>query len=232
MNSIDALYAGFVSALPESLRPVALDLPHLLQLSSAPRTTWGQALNHQVTLEAPGLVASAFPNVTPELVRSATFAHALAVIEAYGIGRIASRQVRPTPELTLLLSELRRARYSMLESVYPAAIPLARSADQQTGEAIKEENSLLRRLGAVSFEEYRRITLAKQAVGFTASLALARAAGASEMAVTQVERALAGAALALQFEDDAGDWEDDWRRGGGAWRWLLYSPSTPCALSR
>ena len=21
----------------------------------------------------------------------------------------------------------------------------------------------------------------------------------------------------MQFEDDAADWEDDWRRGGGAW---------------
>jgi len=217
MNSIDALYAGFVSALPETLRAVAQDLPHLLQLSSAPHQTWSQVLGHPVTLEAPRLIASAFPNAVPELVRSATFAHALAVIEAYGVDRIAGRQVRPTPELTLVLSELRRARYSILESVWPAAIPLARQADDQTREAIKEENSLLRRLSAVSFEDYRRISLAKQSVGLTGSLALARAAGASDTVIVEVERALAGVSLGLQFEDDAGDWEDDWRRGGGAW---------------
>jgi len=32
-----------------------------------------------------------------------------------------------------------------------------------------------------------------------------------------VRRTLSGVWLGLQFEDDAADWEDDWRRGGGAW---------------
>jgi hypothetical protein len=54
-------------------------------------------------------------------------------------------------------------------------------------------------------------------VGFPASIALARAAGADELAELTIRRTLAGIWLGLQFEDDATDWEDDWRRGGGAW---------------
>jgi hypothetical protein len=217
MNSIDALYAGFVSALPAGLRALADDLPYRLQLSPTPKRPWAQVFSHPVTLEAPRLFASAFPRPVPELVRSATFAHALAVIEAFGHDRIADRQVRDTPDLSALLSEMRRARYAMLETVWPGITPMAQQADGATGEAIREETALLRRLGAVSFDEYRRISLAKQAVGFTATLALAHASGVELAVVEQVRRALVGVSLGLQFEDDAGDWEDDWRRGGGAW---------------
>ncbi len=217
MTGIDSLYAGFVGSLPEKLRPVAADLPRQLELSATPTRTWGAVLGHSPVLEVPRLLAPAFPRPEPEKVRSAVFAHALAVIEACGRDRVAERQLRPSDELGKVLLALRRARDGMLESVWPGAGGLAAAGDHATEEAIKEEHALLRRLSAVSFEDYRRISLAKLAVGFPASVALARSAGASEAQVEAAERALVGMALGLKFEDDAGDWEDDWRRGGGAW---------------
>ena len=217
MNTIDALYAGFVSALPETLRPVAEDLPYVLRLSPVPRQPWSAVFSQPVTLEAPRLFAAGLPRPDPELVRRSVLAHALSVIEAFGTDRILDRQALTTPELLAVLEELRRSRDTVLESIWPDAVALARSADRETTEAIKEETALLRRLGAVTFEEYRRISLAKQAVGFPATVALAHACGASDQQIEKTRRALSGVWLGLQFEDDTGDWEDDWRRGGGAW---------------
>lgn len=217
MNTIDALYAGFVSSLPEALRPVAQDLPYFLRLAPASGQPWSAVFNHAVTLEAPRLFAAGLPRSDPELVRRSVLAHALSVIEAFGTDRVLDRQATSTPELLEVLRELRRSRDAVLESVWPGAVQVAHAADRETTEAIKEEVALLRRLSAVTFEEYRRISLAKQAVGFPATLALAKACGAGDAQVEQTRRALAGVWLGLQFEDDTGDWEDDWRRGGGAW---------------
>jgi hypothetical protein len=217
MNSIDALYAGFVSTLPEALLPLARSLPHALGLAPTEEATWSDVFSHPVTLQAPQLFAAAFPGAGPEQVRSAILGHALSVIEAFGTDRIADGQIRVTRELTQLLVELRRGRDAILEELSPGLGDMARAADRETNEAILEENALLRRIGAATFDEYRRISLAKQAVGFPASVALARAAGATELEQELVRRTLAGVWLGLQFEDDATDWEDDWRRGGGAW---------------
>jgi hypothetical protein len=217
VNSIDPLYAGFVSSLPEKLRPIARDLPHCLALFTEPAASWSDVFSHPVTLEAPKLVAHALPNAEPEVVRASVIAHALSMIEACGRERLATRRLPPNPELSALFIELKRARDVLLESVWYGAPTLARIADRDLDEAVKEQTAVLRRLGAVSFDDYGRISLAKQALGFPASVALAHAAGASSLQIEAVRRALSGVALGRQFEDDAGDWEDAWRRGGGAW---------------
>jgi len=139
------------------------------------------------------------------------------VIEAFGQDRVADRQVKSTPELTALLTEFRRGRNQLLAELWPEGVALAQRADAESAEAIREEHALLSRIAAVTFGEYRRISLGKQAVGFPASIALATATGASPGQIEQLTRLLTGVWLGLQFEDDAGDWEDDWRRGGGAW---------------
>jgi hypothetical protein len=213
---IDALYAGYVNALPSELRALAVDLPRALGLSPEPRP-WSQVFNHSVTLEAPRLVAEVLPGARPEQIRTAVLAHGLAVIEAFGQDRVADRQIQPTPELMTLLAEFRRGRGQMLSALWPPAADAAAEADRESASAIREEHSLLSRIAAVTFSEYRRISLGKQAVGFPASVALARAVGISDARIAQLNRLLAGVWLGLQFEDDAGDWEDDWRRGGGAW---------------
>jgi hypothetical protein len=215
--SIDALYAGFADGLATELRPLALALPHVLGLAPSPSNTWSEVFNQRVTLEAPAMIAETLPVGGAEITRDAVFAHALSVIEAFGTDRIADGQVRKGPELLRLLEELRGARDTLLERVFPGSSALARAADAETEQAVREERSLLIRLGAATFQDYRRISLGKQAVGFPASIALAQRAGAGEHSVEQVRRALGGVWLALQFEDDAADWEDDWRRGQGAW---------------
>jgi hypothetical protein len=231
--SIDSLYRGFLDSLAPELAELGLDLPHVLGLAPAPGFGWEQVFSHRVTLSAPDLIgagcagrgdATAAPDHdVEERVRDATLAHALSVIEAFASDRILDGQIASSSELELLLEEIRRARDRLLERVLPGSSLACRAADETTLEAIREERGLLGRFGAVSFEDYERISLGKQAVGFPASLALMRSLGASERRVRQAELALRGVWLGLQFEDDVIDWEDDFRRGGGAW---------PISLSR
>jgi hypothetical protein len=216
-SMIDALYAGYAHALPTEVRKLALELPHALGLAPRPGFKWTEVFSHTITLEAPRLLVEGLPGARPEQIRTAVLAHALSVIEAFGMDRVEDRQITPTPELLGVLEELRRGRNQLLSELTPDGVALARAADRETAEAIREEHSLLKRIAAVTFGEYRRISLGKQAVGFPASLSLAMATGAPPAVVEQIKRMLSGASLALQFEDDAGDWEDDWRRGGGAW---------------
>jgi hypothetical protein len=216
-SMIDALYAGYVNALPAPLRAAARELPHVLKLAPAPGKSWSEVFSNAVTLEAPRLLADGLESARPEQVRTAVLAHGLAVIEAFGQDRIADRQVTSTPLLLELLSKFREDRDALLHELWPASVADARAADQETQAAILEERSLLSRISAVTFAEYRRISLSKQAVGFPATVALAHAVGAPAARVEQLKRILSGVWLGLQFEDDAGDWEDDWRRGGGAW---------------
>jgi hypothetical protein len=218
MNSIqiDAIYDAFVASVPESLRATAVDLPHVLRLAPEPGVRFSQVFSHEVTLGAPFLIAEAFPGLAPELVRGAGMAHALAVIEAFGTDRIADGQVEESPELSAVLQHLRAERGRALERVWPGGEAQAEAADAVTRAAIAEERELLRRATPMDFGGYARVSLGKQAVGFPAAVALARAAGASSQALTHVELALAGTWLGLQFEDDVVDWEDDWGNGG-AW---------------
>jgi hypothetical protein len=216
-NLIDELYGGFTSSLPSDLQPLARALPHVLGLAPTPGAHWSEVFSHPVTLAAPSLVAEALPRAGPELVRRAVLAHALSVIEAFGHDRVADGQVRRSPELHALLEHLRTARDSVLERIQPGAARLARAADQETRDAIADEHELLSRVGAATFGDYHRLSLAKQAVGFPASVALATASGATESQLEEIKRTLRGVWLGLQFEDDAVDWEDDWRRGHGAW---------------
>ncbi|HEX6272221.1 MAG TPA: hypothetical protein VFZ53_04255 [Polyangiaceae bacterium] len=217
MNHIDALYGGFVNTLPEDLRELAVDLPFVLGLAPAKGIPWSEVFTHPVTLGAPALIAEAFPRIGPDIVRNAQLGHALSVIEAFGTDRALDGQIQPSPQLFALLEHFRTARCEVLEQVWPGCAREAREADRTMRIAIHEEHTLLSQIGPATFDEYRRISLGKQSVGFTASVALARAAGATASQVEEVRRALSGVWLGLQFEDDAADWEDDWRRGHGAW---------------
>ncbi len=219
MNAIhvDAIYEAFIASLPAGLRATAADLPFLLRLAPARGIRFSEVFSHEVTLGAPFLIAEAFDGVDSEVVRCSGMAHALAVIEAFGTDRMADDQIEQTEQLLAVMACLRQRRDQALERVWPGAAADARDADLRSRAAIDEERGLLQRVAGVSFETYASISLGKQAVGFPAALALARAAGADQRKLQHVERALAGAWLGLQFEDDVVDWEDDWRSGGGAW---------------
>jgi hypothetical protein len=215
--NVDALYAGFVGALPDGLRDLAFRLPHELGLAPAPGLSWSKVFAHRVTLEAPAMLAEAFPRVEPGIVRLAVLGQILSVIEAFGFDRVADGQVQPTSELLALLEHFRAARDRALEGVHPGAARLGHLADQETRVAIQQEHTLLGHVEAVSFDEYRRVSSGKQAVGLPASVALAQAAGATASQIEETTRALRCVWLGLQFEDDVADWEDDWRQGRGAW---------------
>jgi hypothetical protein len=215
--SIDALYGGFADGLPPELYGLALNLPHVLGLSQQPGAAWSEVFPHRITLEAPALVAEGLGQVGAELVRDAVFAHALSVIEALGTDRIADNQILRAPELLGLLKEIRRARDTLIRRVFTSGSELMANADRDMREALREERSLLSRLSAATFQDYHRISLAKQAVRFPGSVALALAARSTPGQVEQIKRMLSGVWLGLQFEDDASAWEDDWKRGSGAW---------------
>ncbi len=213
---VNALYDAFVASLPGSLRGTAADLPHALGLAPVAGIRFSEVFSHEVTLGAPAMIAEAFPRVEPRLVRDAQMAHALAVIEAFGTDRVLDRQVSESHELSAILQHLRQARDVALERILPGASRTGALADQRSREAMASERDLLSRFASVDFTAYETLSLDKQAVGFPASLALARAAGADDRMLVQIERVLTGVWLGLQFEDDVMDWEDDWRNGG-AW---------------
>jgi len=213
--SIDHLYEGFAASLPPGLRELARELPYVLKLAPVPSARFSEVFSHQVTLGAPWLLAEAFPTATPEMVRRATLAHALSVIEAFGNDRVSDGQVQGTSELVSLLAYLRHARDRALEALGFDGAEGA-LADERCRAAIAEERALLAEKAPICFAEYERISLGKQAPGFPGALALARAAGASTEVLSALGTLLEGVWLGLQFEDDVVDWEDDFR-SGGAW---------------
>jgi hypothetical protein len=216
VDSIDALYDGVVQSLPLPLQPLARTLPHVLKLAPVVTARWDDVFNHEITLSAPSMIAEAFPRVAPDLLSRATLAHALAVIEAFGSDRVADGQVESTPELLAVLTYLVRARDAAMAHLGGSGEAEMRRADVRTRAAVAEERVLLASKDAASFADYERVSLAKQAVGFPASVALLRALGASGAEVERVKGILEGASLGLQFEDDVLDWEDD-LHNGGAW---------------
>jgi hypothetical protein len=235
--SIDESYLEFIATLPISLQKLGNDLPYTLGLAPREGLGWEDVFNHRVTLAAPELVSEGFrarssPEGVAERLRDAVLGHSLSVIEAFASDRVLDGQIVSTSELVTLLEEMRVARDRLLERVFPGTTLACRAADDTTLQAIREERALLSRLAAVSFQDYERVSFGKQAVGFPASIALLRWLGASARNVKQAELALRGIWLGLQFEDDVVDWEDDFRRGGGAWpvslaRRRLAQPGRP-----
>jgi hypothetical protein len=214
--SIDSLYVGFVDSLPPALRPLARRLPQALRLAPVEDARWRDVFKHEVTLGAPWLIAEGFPTATDGRARAATLAHALAIIEAFGSDRVADGQVARDPQLLCLLEHIRFARNRALATVHYGNDREMWAADKTTHAAILEERSVLASGTPVDFVEYGRISLGKQAVGFPASRALARAVAAPADTLQEIDRTLEGVWLGLQFEDDVFDWEDDFRVGG-AW---------------
>jgi hypothetical protein len=212
---IDALYAAVVETLPPELRTLARGLPHELGLAPGPNVTWSEVFSHEVTLHAPALLAEAMPAAAPAQVRDAVLAHMLAVIEAFGTDRIQDGQVTQSARLSDVLAYLRQARdrtmLRLTDEIEPFAV-----ADRETRDSILAERAMLARAEVSTPAQYEAISLGKQAVGFPAAIALAKAAGWETARLRTLQSTLASVWLGLQFEDDVLDWEDDWRRGG-AW---------------
>jgi hypothetical protein len=222
-DELDALYLAFCATLPGELRTVAGQLPYRLKLAPRPQTPWSQVLAHEVTFAAPAVFAEGMPEAHPKLVRDAFMAHALAVIEAFGTDRIQDRQVPGSPELDALLEHLRQARDLAISRVCdPAGDPELdyAKASADVLRSIEDEKQVMAAGIPVDFDRYEQIALGKTRVGMPASLALAKAAGASDKKREGIRETLQSIWLGMQYQDDVVDWEDDLRRGS-SWVILL-----------
>jgi hypothetical protein len=226
---IDDLYASFVATLPEALIAPALGLASTLGLAPSRAVPWSEVFSNEITLGAPRLVAEAMPDLAPDVVRRATLAHLLAVIEAFGTDRIEDGQTAETPALAAVLAHARAARDAALAAVLQSAgdarvegwgaglsEPSYARAEREALAAIRAEQAVLRTGDVIAFDRYLDISHGKQRVGLPASLALARVAGWDARRARCLARLLDAVWVALQLHDDVIDWEDDFQRGG-AW---------------
>ncbi|KYF51073.1 hypothetical protein BE08_40755, partial [Sorangium cellulosum] len=222
---VDELYNAFCRTLPGMLHADAQGLAHTLGLAPSRDVPWSAVFSNEITLAAPALLAEAMPGIRGTTVQEALLAHLLAVIEAFGTDRIKDAQVRPTWQLEAILAHARRARDDALRRVAPGiddpAIDFAR-ADDATLLAIEAERSLFASGEPAGFRRYYALSLAKQRVGFPASIALAHAAGWTAAQREVLSRLLSSVWLGLQLHDDVMDWQEDYQKGG-AWAVVLAS---------
>jgi hypothetical protein len=213
---VDAIWSAFATTLPADLRPEAYSLAQAVGLVPVADIPWSNVFKNEVTLAAPALFAGAMPLATASMTMAATTAHMLAIIEAFTVDRMLDRQATGGPRLHRLLEHLRAARDQSMRHLTGEPRSPYREAEYEAVSAINTERLLLHNGVALAFADYFRLSLAKQAVAFPASVALAQAAGWSRRRQRAVGRVLRGIVLGLQFQDDVVDWEEDWRNGG-AW---------------
>jgi hypothetical protein len=213
---VDAIWTGFCTTLPVELQAEAGTLARAVGLVPVADVPWSNVFKNEVVLAAPALFAEAMPLATPAMVRLATTAHMLAVIDAFAVDRLLDRQATQTPGLQRLLDHVRAARDHAIGELGEVGASPYVEAEYDAICAINTERMLLQQAVGLSFSDYSRLSLAKQAVAFPGSLALARAAGWGARHQRAVQQILRGIVLGLQFHDDVVDWEDDFRHGG-AW---------------
>ena len=214
---IDRHYEEGCGALPIEQRELARTLPFRLGLTPQPDIPWSEVFQHRVTLAAPALFAEAMPHADERSVRHATISHMFAVIEAFTTDRIQDEQV-PDPEgaLKRLAAGLRFVRDSRIQDLDADARSAFAIADRDVRDAHAREQEILKARRGVPLHRYAKISLQKQAVGFPATMALARAERLDHGRRAVIREALSGIWLGLQYADDVLDWEDDYERGG-AW---------------
>lgn len=217
---VDAIWSAFSSTLPLELRGEAATLSRAVGLVPIAGIPWSKVFKHEVTLAVPALFADAMPQVAPATVMLATTAHMLAIIDAFAVDRMLDRQATDSPTLRRLLEHVRARRDRAIRELSGEAESPYVAAERDAARAIEHERVLLQNATPASIADYARVSLAKQAVAFPASLALAKAVGWSQRQQRAVEHVLRGIVLGLQFHDDVVDWEDD-HRHGGAWAFNL-----------
>jgi hypothetical protein len=213
---VDAIWAAFCGTLPLDLQHEARVLARAVGLVPVGDIPWSGVFKNEVTLAAPALFASAMPLANSQMVMTATTAHMLAIIDAFAVDRMLDRQATGGPQMQRLLEHVRAGRDRAICELSGDRTSPYHESEYDAVCAINTERLLLRNGVPLSFSDYSRLSLAKQAVAFPASLALAQAAGWNGRRQRAVQHVLRGIVLGLQFHDDVVDWEEDWRNGG-AW---------------
>jgi hypothetical protein len=231
---VDELYGAFAERLGHPIGTCAIDLPRALKLAPEPDLPWSRVFSHEVTLGAPALFAEAMPAVPSSVVREATLAHLLAVVDAFGTDRLEDEQIDPSPGVMAVLGQLRRERDRSMARLFRGAPPADldfSAVDALTTSAIHRERATLSCARPVDLAFYERASLDKQCAGLIASVALARVAGWDPRRCIAVRKTLESVALGLQMYDDVVDWEDDLRRGGSWAVCLMLGERRPGAPS-
>jgi len=213
---IDSIWTAFCGTLPLDLQHEARVLARAVGLVPVTDVPWSNVFKNEVTLAAPALFAGAMALADQRVVMSATTAHMLAVIDAFAVDRMLDRQATGGTQMQRLLERIRAGRDRAICELTGEPVSPYLESEYDAVCAINTERLLLQNGVPLSFADYSRLSLAKQAVAFPASLALARAAGWSGRHQRAVQHVLRGIVLGLQFQDDVVDWEDDWHTGG-AW---------------
>jgi hypothetical protein len=213
---IDAVWTAFCSTLPVDLQCEARGLARELGLAPLQGIPWSRVFKHEITLAAPALFAPAMERATRPMVMKAVTAHMLAVIDAFAVDRMLDRQAAGGAQMLRLLQHVRAERDRALHELTGIRKSPYLDTEYEAVCAINTERLLLQHGVPLSFADYLKLSLAKQAVAFPASVALAKAAGWGGRREGAVRHVLRGVVLGLQFHDDVVDWEEDWRKGG-AW---------------
>ena len=221
-QELDELYDGFCDDLPLELRACARDLPYRLRMAPIPGTPWSEVFGHEVTFAAPALFAEAMPHIARTQVHDAMLAHALAVIDGFCTDRMEDSQIPRSHELADLIVHLRAVRDRALGRVAPHRSEMTSFAvtNARMIAAVRAEGRLFSGCELADFARYERIAAGKTSIGLPASVALAQAAGYSEVECRAVGKTLGSTWLGMQYHDDVIDWEDDHRRGS-AWAVVL-----------
>jgi hypothetical protein len=211
--TVDSIWNAFCDTLPPDLRPAAEALAMRVSLVPVPGVPWSEVFKNEVTLAAPALFVAAMPRATHAMVVRAVTAHMLAVVDAFATDRMLDGQAESSPELLRLLGCVRACRDRAMRDLAGRTRSPYRDAETAALAAINTERILLEHGLPLAFSDYTQLSLAKQAVAFPASMALAGCAGWDGRRILAVKRVLEGIVLGLQFHDDVVDWEDDWRHG-------------------
>lgn len=209
------LYQAFVETLPAPLQRVASELPTRLNLGRTTPASFREAFPHEVVLTAPELFADVLPDADPALVRTASLAHVLGVLDMAILERCGTEVLRDA-ELRQLLEHLSLARARALGRLGSGAQRAYDIARTEMLAALAQERLILPDARPATLADYRRIARAKHGVFACATLLLAAASGTPQRETRGIDRALHSAWLAVRLEQDVFWWERDWR-SGAAW---------------
>jgi hypothetical protein len=173
--------------------------------------------HNPITRTLPGAVAEAFPSVTPAHLRRLGLAHVLCLALAFIDDRLNDDHVGFSRELNLLRRSMEaevQARLSEVVGAHAGYWRAARQALRDYAVAHVREAAGWRDGGADdSHARYAREAAGKLAPARLSALAVAILGGASTSIQTRLARVVDQCAIALQYVDDVGDWEDDYRSG-------------------
>ena len=218
---IDDAFRNWVATLAPALRHVAFELPHRIGHARRRWHSWRQVFPTPTTRALPWLVAEGFPRVTPAARASLCVAYVFGVFVALIDDRLIDGQVAFSRELNLVRRSLAVEAQRRLAVVgaherfwrhYRRAFRAYTWAHGQEPQRWYGEGVRGAHLG------YARESAAKTAIARLPMLAIAALGGATASDFTRIARLIDHYLIAMQYTDDAGDWEEDFRTG----RWTYF----------